>query len=170
MDLPDSDWGDFSCRRAVDSSSYLKNQMLVSLHSVKHYSNLPCLRPVKIGLSCKHLCLLCSPDPWCLPGAALFSGCQSSWGANINTIVLCPPITDHHLVPIPPTIFQSEFKCDEKFILLIQILVIKLLEFFKLGTTPMLSCVLKFVAISLPGMELKWNKFSIKFELWCIRH
>ena len=22
MDLPDSDWGDFSCRRAVDSSSY----------------------------------------------------------------------------------------------------------------------------------------------------
>ena len=23
MDLPDSDWGDFSCRRAVDSSSFL---------------------------------------------------------------------------------------------------------------------------------------------------
>ena len=23
MDLPGSDWGDFSCRRAVDSSSYL---------------------------------------------------------------------------------------------------------------------------------------------------
>ena len=23
MDLPDSDWGDFSCRRAVDSSSLL---------------------------------------------------------------------------------------------------------------------------------------------------
>ena len=22
MDLPDSDWGDFSCRRAVDSSSF----------------------------------------------------------------------------------------------------------------------------------------------------
>ena len=24
MDLPDSDWGDFSCRRAVDSSSYFR--------------------------------------------------------------------------------------------------------------------------------------------------
>ena len=23
MDLPGSDWGDFSCRRAVDSSSYI---------------------------------------------------------------------------------------------------------------------------------------------------
>ena len=25
MDLPDSDWGDFSCRRAVDSSSLFYN-------------------------------------------------------------------------------------------------------------------------------------------------
>ena len=24
MDLPDSDWGDFSCRRAVDSSSLMR--------------------------------------------------------------------------------------------------------------------------------------------------
>ena len=41
---------------------------------------------------------------------------------------------------------------------------------FAHGTTAVLSCVPKFVAISLPGMELKWNKFSIKFELWCIMH
>ena len=27
MDLPDSDWGDFSCRRAVDSSSYSKDYL-----------------------------------------------------------------------------------------------------------------------------------------------
>ena len=25
-DLPDSDWGDFRCRRAIDSSSYLENE------------------------------------------------------------------------------------------------------------------------------------------------
>ena len=38
MDLPDSDWGDFSCRRAVDSSSYIliivKDCLLVTLKEV----------------------------------------------------------------------------------------------------------------------------------------
>ena len=41
---------------------------------------------------------------------------------------------------------------------------------FAHGATAMLSCVQKFVAISSPGMELEWNKFSIKFESWCIKH
>ena len=63
MDLPDSDWGDFSCRRAVDSSSscmLINNNCYVlhkSIHSQfnKHYT----LWRIQSLLSfhCVHICL-----------------------------------------------------------------------------------------------------------------
>ena len=34
MDLPDSDWGDFSCRRAVDSSSWIDALCMQSLNTL----------------------------------------------------------------------------------------------------------------------------------------
>ena len=36
MDLPDSDWGDFSCRRAVDSSSLIIIYDIISLSCLYH--------------------------------------------------------------------------------------------------------------------------------------